>query len=656
MSSDRKNIMLGTAGHVDHGKTALVKLLTGCDTDRLAAEKQRGLTIELGFAPCTMSDERIVGIVDVPGHVDFIRNMVAGAHGIDVVILVVAADDGVMPQTREHLDILTLMGVRRGLVALTKIDLVDEDMRKIVTGDVRKFLVGTFLEGAPVCGISNVTGEGFDKFFAALNEVTDMCQPQENWQPFRMWLERSFSARGFGTVVSGIPTSGQVAVGNRLSLMPGGQVVRVRQMEVYGQEDSIGRAGECVAINLADADQESLQRGQALCEENAFEASGMIEAELRLLKTAPRPLKDYTEVHLHIGTADVMAHAALLERQYLEPGERTMVQLRLARPLCIAPGDRFVIRCAAGGPAGGHLTTVGGGRVLSTSNIRLRRNRPWTLESLGARHDAIDDQLEWCELNLRESGEALSVAQLARRSLVPAAKIEAILEDLKAMKVDGAVLAASGGTLVHRDVVNHCAGQIVEALEGFYKSNPLRMGMDARKLCEQVKAPRAVFDLTIGEVIKDGVVTCRSNIVGLVDRAPEMSPEDTKLCDRIESVFLEAHLMAPTPVELVESLNEPKKRIEEMIRLLVEKGTLVRLDRKIVMHLRAVDAAKKVVLGLFSEASGFSTVQFRDALDVSRKYAIPLLDYFDTIPWTVRQGNRRTPGREAQERLSDDPS
>ena len=257
--------MLGTAGHVDHGKSALVKLLTGCETDTLAEEKQRGLTIDLGFAPCQLADKRVVGIVDVPGHVDFIRNMVAGAHGIDVVIFVVAADDGIMPQTHEHLHILTLMGLRHGLVALTKIDLVDAARRDFVIQDLRRLLAETFLADAPICPISNITGEGFDDFFDALNRAVDACGDRPCAGPFRLWVEDAFTIRGTGTVVTGIPTHGRVRPGDELHLLPAGLAGHVRRMQVYGEDATEGSAGECVALNIPELDHEAVRRGMALC-------------------------------------------------------------------------------------------------------------------------------------------------------------------------------------------------------------------------------------------------------------------------------------------------------------------------------------------------------------------------------------------------------
>ena len=283
MSAARKNIMLGTAGHVDHGKSALVKLLTGCETDTLAEEKQRGLTIDLGFAPCRLADDRIVGVVDVPGHVDFIRNMVAGAHGVDVVIFVVAADDGIMPQTREHLHILTLMGLRHGLVALTKIDLVEADRCTQVIEDLRRILAGTFLANAPIAPISNITGEGYEGFFDSLNQVVTACEDRSSAGIFRVWVEDVFTIRGPGTVITGIPSSGLVRIGDPLTLLPAGRAGHVRRMQVYGDDATEARAGECVALNLPEFSHEEVRRGMVLCASDAVAPVTMAEAELRIL-------------------------------------------------------------------------------------------------------------------------------------------------------------------------------------------------------------------------------------------------------------------------------------------------------------------------------------------------------------------------------------
>jgi len=643
-----KRVMLGTAGHVDHGKTALVKLLTGCDTDTLAVEKQRRLTIELGFAPCQMADERILGIIDVPGHVDFIRNMAAGAHGIDVVIFVIAADDGIMPQTREHLDILTLMGVRHGLVALTKIDLVDAELRQMAVDEVSGFLAGTFLEDAPVCPVSNITGVGFDGFFSALNAAVDAAEAHTDEGLFRLWIERSFHVKGFGTVVSGIPSRGTVRTGDRLRLVPGDQAGRVRGMEVYGQTSEIAQAGECVAMNVSDIDVSHLSRGRVLCADDACEPVTMAEAELTLLHTVPGAVKDYIEGHVHVGTAEAMGNVALLENDAIGPGQSQFVQLRLRKPLGIAPGERFVFRASVAGLAGGRVTTIGGGRILGVSNTRLRRKRPWTIEQLGRRREAIDSPPAWCALVLREAGGPLSADDLARRAQVPSDRIEALLA---APLVDGEVVALASGEFLHRETIAQAAAAISERVEAFHQANPMRLGMAEAELVAETGLDRQVFDAALAGLIDSGALRRSGTVIASATATAAVSPEDRRLFERIGAALKAAHLAPPLAAALADDLGQPVDRINEMIRLLVDAGTVLRLDRKVAMHRDAVAAAEAVVVDLFSKANSFETVQFRDALGVSRKYAVPLLDYFDTVKLTVRSANRRKPGARARELL-----
>jgi selenocysteine-specific elongation factor len=666
--------MLGTAGHVDHGKTALVKLLTGCDTDTLPAEKARGLTIELGFAPCQMADQRIVGVVDVPGHVDFIRNMAAGAQGIDVVIFVIAADDGIMPQTREHLDILTLMGVRRGLVALTKIDLVEDELREMVVEEVRKFLGGTFLADAPICPISNITGEGYEGLFAALNAAVEAAEPRQAEGLFRLGIERSFHVKGFGTVASGIPSSGAVRVGDRLHVMPGGQVARVRGMEVYGEPAEIARAGECAALNLVDVDVEHLLRGRVLCESDAFAAVSDLEAELTILKTVPQPLKDYFEAHVHIGTAEVMADVALMEKSEILPGEPQLVQLRLHEPICPAVGERFVVRASVARLAGGRVTTVGGGRVLGASGVRLRRRRPWTIQTLSDRRAALGKPAAWAAQCLREAPGTMTADALARAAQLPAAKVA---ELLAALVADGTAVELAAGQYVHREAVARSAEAIAAAVKAFHEANPMRLGIDESALGRAVHEAETVrlgiehpaasaapsgpaagpagkgplFDAALSKLLADGKLHRDGAVIAATGRTGGMSLADRQLLQQVEKILRDAHLEPPLPEAIAATLREPLDRIDNLIRLLVDAGLVLRLDRKVAMHRDAVDAARKVVLELFAKANTFETVQFRDALNVSRKFAVPLLDYFDTARWTVRAGSLRRPGAKAKEAL-----
>lgn len=640
-----KNIMLGTAGHVDHGKTALVKLLTGCNTDRLREEQQRGLTIELGFAPCQMADERIVGIVDVPGHVGFIKNMVAGAHGIDVVMLIVAADDGVMPQTREHLDILTLMGCRQGVVALTKVDLIDAELREMAINETREFLAGTFLESAAICPVSSITGEGFAEFSEALNAAVDAAEPAEATGHFRQWVEKVFSIKGFGTIVTGIPSGGAVTAGQSLRLLPDDAAVRVRSLQVYGEDADVGRAGECVAINLADIDVGKIDRGMLLTSGETLEPVEMFEAELHLLPTAP-PLKDNTEIHLHVGTAECMAVVAnLAGEKAIAPGGSALVQLRASTPLPVGLGERFVIR---GTGTQGRLTTLGGGRVLDVSNIRLRRKRPWTLEPLASRRDALDDPPALAAAVLAEAQAALTPTELARRLQWPTERTENLLAELVG---EGLAVAASGNAYAHDAAVEAAAEKLVDALKVFHEAHPLRAGAPRGELFAAIEAETSLLAAAEDRLQGHGRVKAAGELLTLVGQGAQLSEADRELAERIEAALTQAGVEPPRPDQLAEQLSAPPDHIEAMLQLLCDEGRVIRLDEKVAMTAKAVEQAKQVVLELFAKASGFDTMAFRDALGVSRKYAVPLLDYFDTQKLTVRTGNRRTPGIEARKTI-----
>jgi selenocysteine-specific elongation factor len=648
MSAPRKNIMLGTAGHVDHGKSALVKLLTGCETDTLAEEKQRGLTIDLGFAPCRLADDRIVGVVDVPGHVDFIRNMVAGAHGVDVVIFVVAADDGIMPQTREHLHILSLMGLRNGLVALTKIDLVEAERRNSVIEDLRRLLAGTFLANAPISPISNITGEGYENFFDALNQVVTACEDRSSAGVFRVWVEDVFTIRGPGTVITGIPSSGLVRIGDPLTLLPAGLAGHVRRMQVYGDDATEARAGECVALNLPELGHEQVRRGMVLCASDAVAPVTMAEAELRILDSVKGKVDDFVEAHLHVGTASVLARVAMLEGTEMTAGQRQMVQLRLAEPLPLVPGDRFVVRANLPAQDQIGLATIGGGRILGVSNVRLRRMKSWTLNSLAARRDALDDPARWCELMLRESGLPLPVSDLQKICLLRSEEMTAILEKLRA---DGRVVSLPGGTLTHSAVVEAAAAKMLAAVTSFHTANPQRAGLAREELFSLVGGPADICELAAASLASAKRIERQGVVFTQAGWSARITDRDQQLSERISEAFQGAGWAGPAASDLATTLSEPIARVEKIIKLLVEKAVLVRLDERLCIHHDALEAAKQEALRLFGQKRSFSTMEFRDALGVSRKHAVPLLDYLDKLRFTVRSGHDRTPGVEARKLL-----
>jgi selenocysteine-specific elongation factor len=649
MSALRRNVMLGTAGHVDHGKSALVKLLTGCETDTLTEEKQRGLTIDLGFAPCRLANQRVVGVVDVPGHVDFIRNMVAGAHGIDVVIFVVAADDGIMPQTREHLHILTLMGLRHGLVALTKTDLVDAARREFVIQDLRRLLADTFLANAPICPISNITCEGFDDFFDALNKAVEACGDRPCAGPFRMWVEDAFTIRGTGTVVTGIPTHGRVRPGDKLFMSPAGLAGHVRRMQVYGEDATEGSAGECVALNIPELDHEAARRGTTLCGSDILEPATMAEAELQILKSIPGEIEDYLEVQFHVGTGSASARLAMLENTVMTGGQKQLVQLRFAAPLPLVPGERFVVRANVADAGVSGLTTIGGGQILGLSNARLRRKKPWTLALLAARREAVNDPLRWCELMVRERQSPATVAALQKMCWSRPEEIAAALEQLQA---ENKVLPAPGGGWLHGKILQETAEGILAAVQTFHTANPQHAGISREELQATLNSNPVLLDaaaeslLASKQLERNGVVLARA---GWSARIPD---RDQRLCDHIAAALRQAGFAPPSLAELAAAAGEPLPRAAAMARLLAERGVVVRLDDQIWMHRDAMEAGKQAALRLFARAPAFTTMEFRDALGVSRKFAVPLVDYLDKIRFTVRSGNTRTPGAEAKKLLT----
>jgi selenocysteine-specific elongation factor len=647
----RKNIMLGTAGHVDHGKTALVKLLTGCDTDRLAEEKRRGLTIELGFAPCRMADDRIVGIVDVPGHVSFIRHMVAGAHGVDVMILVVAADDGVMPQTREHLDVLTLMGVRHGLVALTKIDMVDEETRGLAVQELRDFLEGTFLADAPICPLSNITGEGFDAFFGALDQQVQTCEPRVGYGPFRQWVERSFIAHGFGVVASGIPVAGQVQAGEYLNVFPGGRRSRVRSLQVYGEDADTARVGECAAVNLSDLDMDQVPRGVLLAATESLKTVTRCAARLHLLGRLRRPLKDGSEVHLHVGTAHIQAKVLGLEGGPLAPDTDALVQLRMDRPLPLVPGDRFVVRSHVEEEGG--LVTIGGGCVLDTADKPLRRKRPEVLGALANRERAIDNPDAWCLTLLAEAGTPLTEDELASRAHLLTSETDLIL---KRLREQGSVLAIDSRHVVAQQTIDQNADRIVEHLKGYHQTYPDRPGVSAAAVAEALAASPLIITAAVQSLMSHGTLSRQGELLALSEHRPQIKEGDQRLLDAIIATYQTDHTKPQRPMELAESLDQPVKRVEPLIRMLTERGDLVRLTDEIVMHREAVEAAVAVVRALFARADRFTTAEFRDALGASRKYVIPLLDHFDRTRLTVRHGSERKPGAKLRDNDGSGPA
>ncbi|HYG33466.1 MAG TPA: SelB C-terminal domain-containing protein, partial [Clostridia bacterium] len=482
-----------------------------------------------------------------------------------------------------------------------------------------------------------------------LNSVVNACEDRCCRGVFRLWVEDVFTIRGAGTVITGIPTSGAVIAGDLLQLQPAQLNGRVRRMQVYGADAAEGRAGECVALNVPEIDHQAVRRGMLLCTPDAVSPVTMAEAELKVLASLKEPLQDYFEAHLHIGTASVITRVAMLDVTQMRAGEKQMVQLRMAEPLPLTPGERFVLRANVQSSGQSGLTTIGGGRILGASNVRLRRHKQWTLNFLASRREAIDDPLRWVELMAQESPAPLSVAELQRKSFLRPKESEEIIQKLQS---EGKLLRTPNGMLLHRTVVEHTKASIQKGVQQFHANYPQRAGLARDELLKLVGGNADLFTFAAESLVQSRQLEWNGTVFAQNGWSARLSNRDEQLNERVAAAFKQAGWASPASAELATSLRIPEPQVTKSIRLLQERGVLVRLDDKISMHRDAVEAAKQIVVRLFSRAPSFTTMDFRDALEVSRKFAVPLLDYLDRQRFTVRCGNNRTPGVEAKKRMS----
>ena len=631
----RDNIMIGTAGHIDHGKTRLVRLMTGCDTDTLPEEKARGLTIDLGFAPCRLQDERIVGVVDVPGHEKFIRNMVAGAMGVDLVVLVVAADDGIMPQTVEHLDVVLLLGVRYGIVAVTKTDMVTPARVAQVAEEVRGLLAPTALNAAAICPVSSETGEGFGEFSDALNTVAAQVPPREANGIFRLAVERTFTAEGFGTVATGIPCSGRVSVGDILELFDSRQRprrVRVRRLEVYGRDAQEGLCGQCVALNLVEAEVGEVGRACVVATPGYVRPQEFLEMRLRWVdRPNVPPLKDHTEVHFHTGTMASLGRVHFLEnRETLGPRESCLAQIRLAQPLVAAIGDHLIVRCQAGRSG---LRVAGGGRIVGTTGQHLKR-RQWTVDKLRRWESALDTPALRLAEAVRDDPMGASPQDAARRAVLP---LEAAAERPER------VAETRTGRWLHADRLEELCSEVHKRLEAFHHAHPQHLGQRLEELRAEVNWPNDVFDRVILEGLPE-VWVQEDTWLRLTSHKPEVPSLKARQLDQIEEAIRVGGFRPPQARDLADALSLPQQEVTDLLAVSTERKAIVEVGQGLWFHRDTVARAADIVRRTLDDRGTFTTMEFRDMLGTSRKYAVPLLDYFDVLGLTRRIENRRQPG------------
>ncbi len=629
-------IVVGTAGHIDHGKSTLVKTLTGIDPDRLKEEQERGMTIDLGFARFQLPDGRTVGIVDVPGHERFVKNMVAGASGIDLVVLVVAADDGVMPQTREHLAIMTLLGITRGLVALTKIDVVEPALVELATEDVRTVVQGTFLADAPILPLSSITGEGLDAFKQALFALAAATKPRDPGTIFRMPIQRVFSAHGFGTVVTGIPMSGTAKIGDVLEILPAALRGKVRGLQAYSQTVESIRAGHSSALNLADVDHHVVSRGMVVGTPGFFKGVSMVGARMTALPTLERPIADRTEVRLHTGTSEVLGELVLLDHEKLEPGEEGLVQLRLSEPVVCAPGDRFVVRLAS--PA----WTLGGGVILEESKHRLKRFKPFVVEELTRASQSLSSPRDLLDVTLaRAQGGAHTAEQLAVEIKRNRTETERLLNDLKGQ--NRAARIGTGQRWIHVERLQRAKDKIATVLAAWFVEHAHREVVDVRDLRRLVGMEPEFLDAVLSELDKDGALKVEAG--GLVrPRAPARERDDATgmLAQSVKAALESARFQPPSPTELSASTGRSAKEVQSALELLVDRGEAHAIQKgEIYLGHDAWSFAKDAIVRNCEKNRSLDIPTLRDELATTRKFLIPLLEHFDTAGLTIRQGTNR---------------
>jgi selenocysteine-specific elongation factor len=614
-----KHIIAGTAGHIDHGKTALVKALTGIDADRLEEEKRRGITIDIGFAHLQLTPSLRVGFVDVPGHERFVKNMLAGVGGIDLVVFVIAADESIKPQTREHFDICRLLGIPRGVIALTKADLVDEDILGLVRLEAEELVAGSFLEGAPVVPVSSTSGAGLDRLRAELAAVAAKVPEKDAAGHFRLPIDRSFTIKGFGTVVTGTLVSGAVDKEQEVELYPAGRRLRVRGVQVHGSTAGRAVAGQRTAVNLADIEPGEIRRGDVLSAPGRFRAVQQLDVRLDLLPSAPA-LKHRAPVHFHSGTAEIEAEVRLLGgAATLAPGASAYARIVLGEPALLLPGDRFIIRRFS------PVVTIGGGRVVDLGEVRYRR-----ADDPAARLDVLanGDTAARVALLVREAAHGVSIAELVARTGLRAAEVAKT--PLKTI--------AGRDWLVDPAWWQATIARLSAAVRDFHRANPLQPGIAKQDLRarELPDAPPFLVDALLAEA-KDLVV--EGETVRNRNHKVTLKEDEEQARAKIEQAFAGAGLAVPAVAEVLARSGVEAARARTLLAGLLREKRLARVNDELVFHVSAIERLRALLADKKSQR--FNVAAFKEWTGVSRKYAIPLLEFLDREHVTRREGDER---------------
>lgn len=625
-----KNIIIGTAGHVDHGKTALIKALTGIETDRIKEEKKRGITIELGFAYLDLPDGEKAGIIDVPGHEKFVKNMLAGAGGIDLALLVVAADEGFMPQTREHLGILSLLNISEGIIVVTKKDMVDEDWLEIVCDEVRQEVQGTFLENAQIIPVSSYTGEGIEQLRQAIFTMIDQKTQIKNLDvPFRIPVDRIFSVEGFGTVITGTLIEGTMKVGDPVTVYPSRIESRIRNLQVHSQDVQEAYAGQRVAVNLAGLKKTDLNKGDVIAVPDSMHTTMMIDIHLTVLKDCDREIRNATRLHLYHGARDILCKIVLLDRDSVGAGESCYAQLRLEEEIAVKTGDRFVLRFYS------PVETIGGGVILDSNPFKHKRNDAVVLESLKLKEGGSDR--EKISVALRDYSarfETLDFLQI--QTGIPKEQFD---QQINKLIKDKVAFRVSDNVVIHTDYLNRLKDSAVKLLESYHKENPLREGMKKDEFRNKLIKYE---DISVVDKITDSLVNRKvlkyvNNCVALADF--EVQQDNNQ--QEIENAFLQGGFSPESPDQIAARF--PKvKNFKQVLESLVNTGKLVRVDEKILLHADYYNKALTLAKEHVDQNGQITLAEMRDLMGASRKFAVAVLEYWDKRGITKKVGDART--------------
>ncbi|MFB3884992.1 MAG: selenocysteine-specific translation elongation factor [Thermodesulfobacteriota bacterium] len=629
-----KHVILGTAGHIDHGKTALVKALTGVDTDRLKEEKERGITTELGFTFLDLSSGIRLGIIDVPGHERFVKHMVAGVWGIDLVALIIAADEGVMPQTKEHLDICKLLKVKKGLVVLTKADLVESEFLHLVREEVTEIVKDTFLKDAPILAVSSVTGEGIPELISTLDHLSAEVEERPSEGIFRLPVDRIFVMKGFGTVVTGTTVSGKLSLAETVAILPSGQEGKVRNLQVYNRPVQEIVAGERAAVNLQGIETSAIERGDVLVRPKTLTATELLDVHLEYLPVAPRPLKHRAKQRFHIGTSSTTASIFLLDREELLPGEEGLAQIRVERPVVALPQDRFVIR------GSGAIQTLGGGVVLDIHPAKHRRFSQPVLNDLMVLKDGSNEQA--IRQHILHSGMAgISVGDLLNRVAIAAHEIQIILRRM-VERGDLLVIDPEKMKVIEMRQYQQLKERALIPLREFHQRFPMRTGLAKEELRTKlpVEVDVRLFQILINDLIKAKEIILEKDKLRLAGH--KISSVDEKgLVKRVEEAVLKGKLQPPSPKELSEEWSEKEENILAVFDHLAHEGVLVKIKSGMYFHQVPFEHLKGELIQFLKSQKEMTTSQFKELTRASRKYSIPLIEYFDQIKLTLRVGEKR---------------